>query len=181
MLLLLHGLGPCPPQTHAPGVLSLGPGAASLGSMAPAHLAKQGPGAAAQPASTAQARKDTATQRKDLRKQSVSTVRLQNRDGLSRASASDGLELQKQDLTSRCVCVRPGGGRPPPSLQARDGGPPCPHRGHPHRLPEAELLRASGWKCRPGPASDTSGPRGYLQGPPHLGMSPARSPGASVP
>ncbi|XP_036083589.1 cilia- and flagella-associated protein 74 isoform X4 [Rousettus aegyptiacus] len=46
------------------------------------------------------ARKDTATQRKDLRKQSVSTVRLQNRDGLSRASASDGLELQKQDLTS---------------------------------------------------------------------------------
>lgn len=126
MLLLLHGLGPCPPQTHAPGVLSLGPGAASLGSMAPAHLAKQGPGAAAQPASTAQARKDTATQRKDLRKQSVSTVRLQNRDGLSRASASDGLELQKQDLTSRCVpCVREEAARPLPSRPVM-GARPAP-------------------------------------------------------
>ncbi|XP_039732827.1 cilia- and flagella-associated protein 74 [Pteropus medius] len=46
------------------------------------------------------ARRDTATQRKDLRKQSLSTLRLQNRDRMSQTSTSDGQELQEQDLTS---------------------------------------------------------------------------------
>ncbi|MBW03246.1 Cilia- and flagella-associated protein 74, partial [Eschrichtius robustus] len=41
-----------------------------------------------------------ATQRKDQRRQSFSTLRLQNRDRLFQASASQPLELQKEDLTS---------------------------------------------------------------------------------
>ncbi|XP_068397247.1 cilia- and flagella-associated protein 74 [Eschrichtius robustus] len=43
---------------------------------------------------------DMATQRKDQRRQSFSTLRLQNRDRLFQASASQPLELQKEDLTS---------------------------------------------------------------------------------
>ncbi|XP_061043163.1 cilia- and flagella-associated protein 74 [Eubalaena glacialis] len=44
--------------------------------------------------------KDTATQRKDKRRQSFSTLWLQNRDRLFQASASQPPELQKEDLTS---------------------------------------------------------------------------------
>ncbi|XP_023981408.1 cilia- and flagella-associated protein 74 [Physeter macrocephalus] len=43
--------------------------------------------------------KDTATQRKDQRRQSFSILRLQNRDRLFQASASQPPELQKEDLT----------------------------------------------------------------------------------
>ncbi|XP_060140144.1 cilia- and flagella-associated protein 74 isoform X1 [Globicephala melas] len=47
----------------------------------------------------AEAKSDTATQRKDQQRQS-SILRMQNRDRLSQASASQPLELQKEDLTS---------------------------------------------------------------------------------
>lgn len=137
--------GSLSPANSCSGVPGLGPRAASLGSMAPAHLAEQGPGAAAQPASAAQARKDTATHRKDLRKQSLSTVRLQTQDGLSRSSTSDGLELQMQDLTPRCA-----GQEAAPPLPCR----PRPRGGHPHRAPR------SGRMSEPGPASDPAGSRG---------------------
>uniref|UniRef100_A0A8C0HU32 Cilia- and flagella-associated protein 74 n=1 Tax=Balaenoptera musculus TaxID=9771 RepID=A0A8C0HU32_BALMU len=43
---------------------------------------------------------DMATQRKDQRRQSFSTLRLQNRDRLFQASAPQPPELQKEDLTS---------------------------------------------------------------------------------
>ncbi|XP_030619822.1 cilia- and flagella-associated protein 74 [Delphinapterus leucas] len=48
----------------------------------------------------AEAKSDTATQRKDQRRQSFSILRLQNRDRLFQASASQPLELQKEDLMS---------------------------------------------------------------------------------
>ncbi|TKC42926.1 hypothetical protein EI555_019455, partial [Monodon monoceros] len=49
---------------------------------------------------TSHSQKDTATQRKDQRRQSFSILRLQNRDRLFQASASQPLELQKEDLMS---------------------------------------------------------------------------------
>ncbi|XP_072676155.1 cilia- and flagella-associated protein 74 isoform X2 [Canis lupus baileyi] len=45
-------------------------------------------------------RKDTVTQRKDLRRQSFSTLRLQNRDRLLRTSTPLNTELHEQDLKS---------------------------------------------------------------------------------
>lgn len=51
--------------------------------------------------SAPQVRKDTVTQRKDLRRQSFSTLRLQNQDQLLRTSTTPTSEPYKQDLKFR--------------------------------------------------------------------------------
>ncbi|XP_007449036.1 PREDICTED: uncharacterized protein LOC103080454 [Lipotes vexillifer] len=75
----------------------------SLGPWVPALGGLPGAESPAQPHSwppTSHSQKDTATQRKDQQRRSFPILQLQNRDRLFQASASQPLELQKEDLTS---------------------------------------------------------------------------------
>lgn len=77
-----------------------------LGSRVPAWPSKAW-GSPTAGLSTSQFRKDMATQRKDPKGQSLSVLRLQNRDQLLQAPTSHSLELQSQDLKSRWALLFP--------------------------------------------------------------------------
>lgn len=119
----------------------------SLGPWVPALGGLPGAESPAQPHSwppTSHFQKDTATQRKDRLRQSFSLLRLQNQDRLFQASASQPLEVQKEDLMSRW---------------AREKA--APHRDFLHL--EQSCFEPCGWKARVGLASDTAGTRSPLR------------------